>query len=127
MMINEAIKKAVDRVDLTAEEAESVLEQIMAGQCTDAQIASLLTALRMKGETVAELTGFARVMRRKAAHVRPHTTVSAEIGDTERLSAEARMWSKRSASRSTFSLIESRGASTRLESGFFTPHCFTTR
>ena len=84
MMINEAIKKAVDRVDLTAEEAESVLEQIMTGQCTDAQIASLLTALRMKGETVAELTGFARVMRRKAAHVRPHTTVSAEMGDTER-------------------------------------------
>src|SRR5438309_1562301 len=84
MLINEAIKKAVDRVDLTAEEAESVLEQIMTGQCTDAQIASLLTALRMKGETVAELTGFAKVMRRKAAHVRPHTTVSAEIGGTER-------------------------------------------
>jgi anthranilate phosphoribosyltransferase len=84
MLINEAIKKAVDHVDLTAEEAESVLDQIMSGQCTDAQIASLLTALRMKGETVAELTGFARVMRRKAAHVRPHTTVSAEIGGTER-------------------------------------------
>ncbi len=84
MLINEAVKKAVDRVDLTVEEAESVLEQIMTGQCTDAQIASLLTALRMKGETVAELTGFAKVMRRKAAHVRPHTTVSAEIGDTER-------------------------------------------
>jgi anthranilate phosphoribosyltransferase len=84
MMINEAIKKAVDRVDLTAEEAESMLEQIMTGQCTDAQIASLLTALRMKGETVAELTGFAKVMRRKAACVRPHTTVSAEIGGTER-------------------------------------------
>src|SRR5216684_7747253 len=84
MLINEAIRKAVDRVDLTAEEAESVLEQIMTGQCTDAQIASLLTALRMKGETVAELTGFAKVMRRKAAHVRPHTSVSAEIGGTER-------------------------------------------
>src|ERR1700730_13543435 len=84
MLINEAIKKAVDRVDLTAEEAESVLEQIMTGQCADAQIASLLTALRMKGETVAELSGFARVMRRKAPHVRPLTTISAEIGGTER-------------------------------------------
>ena len=84
MTITEAIKKVVDRVDLAAADAESVLEQIMTGQCTDAQIASLLTALRMKGETVAELTGFARVMRSKSARVRPHTTVSAEIGDTER-------------------------------------------
>ena len=84
MTITEAIKKVVDRIDLTTQEAESVLEQIMTAQCTDAQIASLLTALRMKGETVAELTGFARVMRRKAARVLAHTTVSAEIGDTER-------------------------------------------
>src|SRR5512134_2547270 len=83
MIITEAIKKVVDRVDLSAAEAELVLDQIMTGQCTDAQIASLLTALRMKGETVAELTGFAKVMRRKAARVHPHTTVS-EIGDTER-------------------------------------------
>lgn len=84
MIITDAIKKVVDRVDLASEDAESVLEQIMSGVCTDAQIASLLTALRMKGETVAELTGFARVMRRKAARVHPQTTVSAEIGDTER-------------------------------------------
>ena len=84
MTITEAIKKVVDRVDLTAQEAEAVLELIMTGQCTDSQIASLLTALRMKGETVEELTGFARVMRRKAAHIRPQTTVSAEIGGTER-------------------------------------------
>jgi anthranilate phosphoribosyltransferase len=84
MMIIEAIKKVVDRVDLTSQEAEAVLEQIMTGQCTDAQIASLLTALRMKGETVEELTGFARVMRRKAARVSSQTTVNASIGDTER-------------------------------------------
>jgi len=84
MIITEAIKRVVDRVDLAAEDAEAVLEQIMTGQCADAQIASLLTALRMKGETVDELTGFARVMRRKAARVHPHTTVSAEIADTER-------------------------------------------
>lgn len=84
MTITEAIKKVVDRVDLSSEEAEAVLEQIMTGQCTDAQIASLLTALRMKGETVEELTGFARVMRRKAARVQPLTTVSAEIGGTDR-------------------------------------------
>ena len=84
MTITDAIKKVIERNDLTSEEAESVLEQIITGQCTDAQIASLLTALRMKGETVAELTGFARVMRRKAARVRPHTIVSTEIGGTQR-------------------------------------------
>jgi len=83
MLITEAIKKVVEREDLTSEEAEAVLDQIMTGQCTDAQIASLLTALRMKGETVDELTGFARVMRRKAAPVRPQTLVSA-LGGTER-------------------------------------------
>jgi anthranilate phosphoribosyltransferase len=84
MTIIEAIKKVVDRVDLDSSESESLLEQIMSGGCTDAQIASLLTALRMKGETVAELVGFARVMRRKAARVQPSTIVSAEIGGTER-------------------------------------------
>ena len=83
MLITEDIKKVVEREDLTSEEAEAVLDQIMTGQCTDAQIASLLTALRMKGETVDELTGFARVMRRKAAPVRPQTLVSA-LGGTER-------------------------------------------
>ena len=76
--------KVVEREDLSVEEAEAVLEQIMTGQCSDAQIGSLLTALRMKGETVAELTGFARVMRRKAAAVRPHSLVAAEMGGTER-------------------------------------------
>ncbi len=84
MTITEAIQKVVGRVDLTSQEAEAVLEQIMTGQCTDPQIASLLTALRMKGETVDELTGFARVMRRKAARVRSLTTVSGAIGGTER-------------------------------------------
>ena len=84
MTITEAIKRAVDRSDLTSGEAEAVLEQIMTGQCTDAQIASLLTALRMKGETAGELAGFARVMRGKAAPVRPRSAAVAEIGGTDR-------------------------------------------
>jgi anthranilate phosphoribosyltransferase len=83
VVITEALKKVVERIDLTASEAESVLEQIMTGQCTDTQIAALLTALRMKGETVEELTGFARVMRKKAARVKPQS-VEASIGGTER-------------------------------------------
>ncbi len=71
MTINEAIKKVIDLNHLTTDEAEAVLEQIMMGGCAQVEIAALLTALRMKGETVDELTGFARVMRRWATAVRP--------------------------------------------------------
>jgi anthranilate phosphoribosyltransferase len=78
MTINEAIKKVIEHENLTAEEAESVLEQIMTGEATELQIAALLTALRMKGETVAEVTGFARVMRRKATAVRPRFSDGSE-------------------------------------------------
>src|SRR5215510_10388278 len=65
-MITDLIQKMIDRVDLTEPEARSAMEEIMAGQATDAQIAGFLTALRMKGETAQELIGFAQVMREKA-------------------------------------------------------------
>jgi len=65
-MITDLIQKMIDRIDLTGQEARGVMEEIMAGQATDAQIAGFLTALRMKGETAQELIGFARVMREKA-------------------------------------------------------------
>ena len=84
MTIGDAIKKVVERSDLTEQEAESVLEQIMSGECVDAQIASLLTAMRMKGETVDELTGFARVMRRRAATVKSRSSTAAGISGTGR-------------------------------------------
>jgi len=69
-MIKEAISKAVERIDLKASEAEEVMREIMEGRATPAQIAAYITALRMKGETVAEITGSAQVMREKAFHVR---------------------------------------------------------
>lgn len=65
-MISEAIQKLVERVDLTEAEACAAMEEIMAGQATDTQMAGFLTALRMKGETATELVSFARVMREKA-------------------------------------------------------------
>src|SRR6266516_7007192 len=65
-MISEAIQKLAERENLTEPEARASMEEIMAGQATDAQIAGFLTALRMKGETATELIGFARVMREKA-------------------------------------------------------------
>ncbi len=72
MSIQEAIAKVIDRRDLTEAEAESAMTQIMQGQATPAQIGAFLTALRMKGESVSEITGCARAMRRSAVPVRPH-------------------------------------------------------
>jgi len=68
-MIRETITKLADKTDLTEGETEEVMEEIMSGQATPAQIAAFLIALRMKGETVAEITGAARVMRNKATRI----------------------------------------------------------
>lgn len=69
-MIKEMIAKLVEGNHLTEDEAETVMREIMAGQATSAQIAAYVTALRMKGETVDEITGSARAMREKATHIR---------------------------------------------------------
>lgn len=66
-MITDLIEQLIGFNDLTESEAQTVMEEIMTGQSTDAQIAAFVTALRMKGETPDELVGFARVMRQKAA------------------------------------------------------------
>ncbi len=68
-MIHEALEKIVAAEDLSRVEAEAAMEQILTGCASDAQIAALLTALRMKGETVDELVGFATAMRRHAAPI----------------------------------------------------------
>ena len=69
-MIKAAIAKVVERRDLTEGEMIEVMNQIMSGECTAAQIGSFITALRMKGETVEEITGAARVMRERATPIR---------------------------------------------------------
>jgi anthranilate phosphoribosyltransferase len=68
-MISEAIQKAVDRIDLTGEEARAVMEFIMNGKASDAQIGGFLVAMRLKGETVNEIASFTRVMREKATQI----------------------------------------------------------
>jgi len=68
--IKEAIQKIVDGQSLNEQEAERVMTEIMQGEATSSQIGAYLTALRMKGETVDEITGSARAMRRKAVRVR---------------------------------------------------------
>jgi len=69
-MIKEAIAKVVNGDDLTEKEMMEAMEEIMTGEATPAQIGSFITALRMKGETVEEITGAARVMRAKAKQIR---------------------------------------------------------
>jgi anthranilate phosphoribosyltransferase len=83
-MIVEAIRRVVDGNDLSREEAFAVMDAIMSGQATDAQIAGFLTALRMKGETVEELIGFARVMREKVSPVKTRHRVQASLSGTDR-------------------------------------------
>lgn len=68
-MIAEAIKKAVENIDLMPEEAEKVMDEIMSGEASQVEMASFLTALRMKGETVEEITAFAKVMRNHGMRV----------------------------------------------------------
>jgi len=68
-MIQQALEKIVRGESLARSEAEATMETILAGQASEAQIAALLTALRMKGESVDELVGFAAAMRRHARAV----------------------------------------------------------
>lgn len=70
-MITDAIRKVIERQDLSRDEAVAAMTEIMSGEATDAQISSLITALRMKGETVDEISGFAQVMRDKAVAIKP--------------------------------------------------------
>ena len=83
-IITEAVRALVDRRDLTRIEAAAAMEAIMTGAATGAQIGAFLTALRMKGETVEELIGFAQVMRQKAVKVRTRGTgVVAQTGPND--------------------------------------------
>jgi len=72
-MPNEILTRAIDEVcdgtHLTSDHASAVLDEIMEGRAGEVQTAAFLIALRAKGETVAELVGLARTMRRLAAHV----------------------------------------------------------
>lgn len=70
-MIQQAIQKVVEGFHLTEDEAAAAMQVIMEGEATPAQIGAFITALRIKGETVDEITGCARVMREKAYRIQP--------------------------------------------------------
>jgi anthranilate phosphoribosyltransferase len=69
--IQQAIHQLFGHQDLTVEQADAAMSEIMEGEATPAQIGAFLAALRMKGETVDEITGCAQAMKRSAVPVRP--------------------------------------------------------
>jgi anthranilate phosphoribosyltransferase len=71
MNIQEALARIVDHIDLTFDEMVDVMRQVMTGQCSESQIAGFLVGLRMKGESIDEITAAAKVMRDLATPVRP--------------------------------------------------------
>ncbi|MHA1131061.1 MAG: anthranilate phosphoribosyltransferase, partial [Candidatus Helarchaeota archaeon] len=70
-MIKEAISKLITGLNLTRSEARAVMKEIMSGNATEAQIGAFLTALRLKGETVDEITACAEIMREFANRINP--------------------------------------------------------
>ncbi len=79
-MIREGIQKLIEEKNLTSQESQKIMREVMSGKATNAQIAALLTALRMKGETVEELIAFTKVMRERCLKIQPH--VDGRLVDT---------------------------------------------
>ncbi len=84
-MITEALQRiANERESLTREEARAVMTEVFSGSATDAQIAALLVALHMKGETVEEIVGFAEAMRTAAEPLPLHQNSTLDVSTTGR-------------------------------------------
>ena len=84
-MIFEALHRIVNhREPLSRTEARQVMGEVLAGKCTDAQIAALLVGLHMKGETVEEIVGFAEAIRAAAAPIRIHSNSVLDASGTGR-------------------------------------------
>ena len=72
------------RQSLSRDDARAVMSEILTGQCTDAQIAALLVALHMKGETVEEIVGFAEAIRAAAGPLKLHQNSTVDVSNTGR-------------------------------------------
>lgn len=80
MMIREAIPRLLSQENLSYDHSRMIMEEIMSGSATNAQIAAFLTALRIKGESVEEIAAFAEVMRERCHVI--HPKVSGKLLDT---------------------------------------------
>lgn len=74
-MIKQAINKVVQNINLKQNEMEGVMQEIMKGETIPAQIAAFLTALRMKGESIEEITAAAKIMRQYAVRIETKSDV----------------------------------------------------
>ena len=79
-MMKQAIHEAINGHNLDYATARAAMEQMMDGTASDIEMATLLTALRMKGETIEEITACAEVMREKGAHIEPKGAVMDIVG-----------------------------------------------
>lgn len=79
-MIKEAIYQLISGKDLDYDQAKTVMEEMMTGEATPAQMGGFLTALRMQGETIDEITAFATVMREKGIKIEPKREVIDIVG-----------------------------------------------
>jgi anthranilate phosphoribosyltransferase len=84
-MITDVLHRIANhRQSLSREEARAAMTEVLTGQCTDAQIAALLVALHMKGETVEEIVGFAEAIRAAAAPLAVSGDSTIDVSGTER-------------------------------------------
>ena len=79
-MIQQAIHDVIEGQDLSFEAAKEVMNEIMSGETTPAQMAAFLTGLRMQGETIDEITACATVMREKGLKLEPNFAVIDIVG-----------------------------------------------
>ncbi len=84
MILDVLHRTAVHRQSLSREEAHAVMTEVLTGQCSDAQIAALLVALHMKGETVEEIVGFAEAIRAAAIPLELHADSVLDASGTGR-------------------------------------------
>jgi anthranilate phosphoribosyltransferase len=84
-MITDALHRIANhRQSLSREEARAVMANVLSGACSDIQIAALLVALHMKGETVEEIVGFAEAIRAAATPLHLHQNSTVDVSGTER-------------------------------------------
>ncbi len=109
-MLREALQRTAAGGTLSAEGAERALEEIMSGNASAASAAALLTALRVRGESVGEIVGFARAMRRFAEKVRVPAGLANSLVDTCGTGGDA----KGTLNISTAAAFVARGAGVRI-------------
>jgi anthranilate phosphoribosyltransferase len=81
-MIKEAIAKVVERIDLQEDEMTVVMKKMMEGVATPSQMSAFLVGLRMKGESISEITGAAKVMREKATKIKANYNIVVDLCGT---------------------------------------------